>query len=456
MASRSARLVEYLVSLSERDLAPELVPCATLSLLDCLGCGLYGSQQKWGEIVNAFVLSECSRGTATLYGSTVPVSPARAALANGTSTHGFELDDIIHGHSHPGSVVVPAVLAAAEHVQASGARLLLGLIAGYEMMGRLGSALGIDHSNRGYHATGVAGPIAAAVGAGIVMGLNSQQLLSAIGNACSGSSGIKAFTQGTGGMAKRMHAGRASESGLVACELAQRGFTGPMEGIDGRFGLLEVIGGSGARAEFLDESLGSELAVTQTWVKVYPCCGAIHSTVHALETLKQEHQFSPAQVSEIRVHTSRRGVEQNGGRDPQDTMAAQYSIPFCAGVAVAGNPRNPVAYAETSLQDPVVRDLALRTKLILDPEIDRLYPTHLASRVEVTLTDGRQVEAEVLDPPGSHAHPCTPADIEDKFRRLAGNVKSRDTVDRIVAAVRKLPSMSTVSELSAALREGNL
>ena len=65
-------------------------------------------------------------------------------------------------------------------------------------------------------------------------------------------------------------------------------------------------------------------------------------------------------------------------------------------------------------------------------------------------------EAEVLDPPGSHAHPCTPADIEDKFRRLAGNVKSRDTVDRIVAAVRKLPSMSTVSELSAALREGNL
>ncbi len=175
MASRSAHLVEYLASLSESDLVPELVASARMAVLDNLGCGLYGSRQQWGEIVNAFVLSERSHGTATLYGSTVAVAPARAALANGTSTHGFELDDILHGHSHPGAVVVSAVLAAAEHAQASGARLLLGVIAGYEVMGRLGSALGMDHSNRGFHTTGVAGPIAAAVGAGIVMGLDSRR-----------------------------------------------------------------------------------------------------------------------------------------------------------------------------------------------------------------------------------------------------------------------------------------
>ena len=213
-------------------------------------------------------------------------------LANGTSTHGFELDDIIQGAlTHPGAVVVSAALAAAEESRASGARLLLGVIAGYEMMARLSLALGAEHNTKGFHTTGVAGPIASVVAAGIVMGLSKEQLLAAIGISCSTAAGIKAFTQGTGGMVKRMHAGHAAEAGIVACELAKRGFTGPMEGIDGRFGLLEVIGGSDVKPEALDSDLGAAFAITRIWVKAYPCCGLIHSTAHALESLKAEHRF---------------------------------------------------------------------------------------------------------------------------------------------------------------------
>ena len=456
MTTPATRLVEYLASLTESALEPQLTQSATLSLLDSIACGLYGSQQQWGKIVNDFVLSEQSRGTATLYGSQTPVAPARAALANGTSTHGFELDDILHQHSHPGAVVVSAALAVAEHTQASGAQLLLGLIAGYEMMGRLGSALGMDTSHRGYHITGVAGTVAATVAAGVVMRMNAAQMLSAIGNACSASAGIKAFTQGTGGMAKRMHAGRAAESGVVACELARRGFTGPMQGIDGRFGLLEVIAGSGARPKLLENSLGTNLEITQTWVKVYPCCGVIHSVMHALESLKEEHQFPASAVREIRVHIHRRGVTQNGDPDPRETMAAQYSIPFCAGVALTKNPRDPEAFADRNLQDPLVRGLASRTKLFEDAAIEQLYPEHLAARIELSLSDGRELTSTVHDPRGSQLCPCTPTDIEDKFRRLAGSVKRPETVERIIAEVRGLASNRTVADLSSALREANL
>ena len=385
------------------------------------------------------------------------VAPVHAALANGTATHGFELDDIILGTlTHPGAAVVPAALAAAEQNGASGKRLLAGVVAGYEMMSRVGRALGAEHNNRGYHTTGVAGPIAASVAAGIIMGFDVPQLLSAIGIACSSASGIKAFTQGTGGMVKRMHAGRAAEAGVLACELAKRGFTGPMQGIDGRFGLLEVIGGAGAHSEFLDQDLGVLPAITRVWVKVYPCCGFIHSTAHALETLKAENQLTPDQVKQIRVHTNRHTVEHNGAPEPREAMGAQYSVPFCAGVALAKDPRDPGAFAESNLWDPQVRALAARTVLAVDSHMDKIFPEHNGARVEVELNDGRTMQISIIDPHGTPADPCTPSEVETKFRLLAGTIKTGDTVERIIEAVRGLPAEASLQKLSHELRAGDL
>src|SRR5215217_343839 len=112
MPTPSTRLIDFLLGLDERELPPRLVQHAAMAVLDNVACGLYGSIQEWGRIVNDFALSEGGNGRATLYGSSRPVSPARAALANGTSTHGFELDDIVQGAlTHPGAVVVSAALA---------------------------------------------------------------------------------------------------------------------------------------------------------------------------------------------------------------------------------------------------------------------------------------------------------------------------------------------------------
>ena len=456
MAAPSTRLLEFLVRLQHDKLAADLAQCATLALLDNLACGLYGARQPWGRIVNDLVLSEQSRGKATLFGSRKGVAPVHAALANGTSTHGIEFDDIILGTlTHPGAVVVPAALAVAEQNGVSGERLLLGLVTGYEMMARLGLALGAEHNNRGFHTTGIAGTVAATVAAGTVMNFDVETLCSAVGIACSSSSGIKAFTQGTGGMVKRMHAGHAAEAGVLACELARRGFTGPMQGIDGRFGLLEVISGSDGHPEHLDADLGASPAITRIWVKVYPCCGFIHSTAHALEALRSEHHLMPDQIKQVRVHTNQHAVEHNGEPDPRDTMGAQYSIPFCAGVALAADPRDPGAYAEDRLWDPQVRAVTARTKLGVDKHMNDIYPAHNGARVEVDLHDGRTFDATVIDPVGTPAEPCTAHDVENKFRTLAGAVKARGAVERIIAAVHDLRSAPTLNTLSRELRAGD-
>ncbi len=451
MTNHSAQLVEHLAGLTPSLLDGPVGASATMALLDTVGCGLYGANQQWGRILREQILGEGSRGKATLFGESVTVAPSRAALANGTASHGIELDDIIQGALvHPGAVVIPAALAMAEHTGASGERLLLGIIAGYEMMARLGFALGAEHNTRGYHTTGVAGPIAATVAAGMVMGLPVDAIHSAIGIACSSAGGIKAFTQGTGGMVKRMHAGRAAETGVLACELAARGFTGPMAGIDGHFGLLEVIGGSDTDVEALTSNLGSDYAISKVWVKAYPCCGLIHSVSHAIEAIRAESALTPADVKSIVVHTSRRAVEHNGDPNPQETMAAQYSIPYCAGAAVVKNPRDPASFDANGLRDPEIRRVAALTQLRIDEKMDALYPAHFAARVQVALHNARHYERTVIDPHGTASDACDAAEIEAKFRLLAKPVKPQG-IDPVIAAVRALRAAPSVTALSAAL-----
>lgn len=452
MSHHSQQLVEHLAGLKPELLDGPLGTNAAMALLDTVGCGLYGADQQWGRILRAQVLAEGSQGKATLFGESVTVAPSRAALANGTASHGFELDDIIQGALvHPGAVVIPAALAVAEHTGASGERLLLGIVAGYEVMARLGLALGAEHNTRGFHTTGVAGPIAATVAAGIVWGQPVETILSAVGIACSSAGGIKAFTQGTGGMVKRMHAGRSAETGVLACELAQRGFTGPMAGVDGHFGLLEVIGGSDTDVEALTRDLGKDYAISRVWVKAYPCCGLIHSVSHAIEAIRKESSLTPADVKSIVVHTSRRAVEHNGDPNPQETMAAQYSIPYCAGAAVVKDPRDPSAFDADGLRDTEIRRVSALTKLRIDEKMDALYPAHFAARVQVVLKGEREFERTVIDPHGTAHDACDATEIEAKFRLLAKPVKQSQHIDGVVNAVRTLRSAGSVAAFSAAL-----
>ena len=457
MTTPGTRLTEYLASLSERDLTARLTQYAAITLLDNVACGLYGARQPWSRMMIDFVKSQRSRGRATLYGDAEPMAPVHAALANGTSTHSFELDDVFLGAlSHPGAAVVPAALAVAETEGTSGALLLLALVAGYETMWRVARALNTAHNHRGFHTTSIAGPIAATVAAGVVMGFDTRQLNSAIGLAASCASGIKAFTQGTGGMVKRMHPGRSAEAGVLACELAKRGFSGPQQGIDGRYGLLEVFEGETARPHLLDEALGNSFAITHVHVKVWPCCSLLHSAVQALETIKRQHALSPAQIKSIRISTSGRVIAQNGDPDPRETMAAQYSLPFCAGAALAADAQDPVTFEPRNLGNEAVRALMRRVELLRDPEIDAQFPDHFGAKAEVTLATGEILRAAVLDPHGTPADPCSLDELETRFRRLTATVKTPEAAERIIGAVRDLGTAPSLAEFSSAVRDGDL
>ena len=452
--SRSRELIEFTHALKLEALPPDIVSRAKGCLLDSLGCALFGSLQPWAKIMADEMLAEGSRGRCTIFGQKQTVAAPAAALCNGTAMHGFELDDLLdEAIVHPGAIVVPAALAAAESVDAPGSRLLLGIVAGYEMLNRVGLAAGVEPAHRGFHKTTVIGPLGAAVAAGVITQLNPGQLTSAIGLACSTSSGIKSFAAGTGGgMMKRMHAGRAAESGVRMAQLAARDFTGPPSAIDGKFGLLEVYGGKTARSELLTAGLGKNWAMTSVYVKVYSCCSWIQGAVQQLVALRGPQPLKPGDVKQVRIGVSSYATKNNGEPAPVDTMGAHYSFPYCAALALAGDPTDPAMYLEKVIDDPERRALARRVELYVDPEMEAAYPRHYGSRIELVLANGECRTSFVLDPHGFPGDPVTDAERIEKFTRLARHARPAGRVDDIIRAVQRADALSSVRELMEMIR----
>ncbi len=452
--SRSRELVEFTHGLKLESLPPDIVSRAKGCLLDSLGCALFGGLQPWAKIMADEMIADGSRGASTVIGRKQKLSAPAAALCNGTATHGFELDDLLdEAIVHPGAIVVPAALAAAESVDASGARLLAGIVAGYEILNRVGLAVGVEPAHRGFHKTSLIGPVGAAVAAGMIMDLSPEQLLSATGLACATSSGIKSFAAGTGGgMMKRMHAGRSAESGVRMAQLAARNFTGPPTAIDGRFGLLEVYGGKTARPELLTAGLGKDWAMNCVYVKVYPCCSWIQAAVQQLVALRGAQPLRPESVQQVRIGVSSYAAKNNGEPAPVDIMGAQYSFPYCAALALAGDPTDPGMYLEKEIRNPKRRALARRVELYVDDQIEAAYPKHYGSRIEIDLAGGERRASFVLDPHGMPADPVSARERIEKFSRLAGYAKPAGRVKEIAAAVQRTEQLDSVRELMKLIR----
>ena len=444
------KLIEHLYEVTESGLGTNAHAAGRRVLLDTVGCALFGSKQPWVRMIAETVWQ--NTGPSTVLGYSRPLHPAAAALVNGTAAHGFELDDYIEGcFAHAGATVVTAALATAEAIGADGRRLLCAIVAGYELMGRSGLALGISRSDGGLHYTGQVGPSGAALAAGIVRGFDVLQLRNTVGIAASMGGGVKAFTQGSGGMVKRLHAGRAAEAGVLAAELTERGFTGPLDALDGRFGLIPSLGGADADAAALSNDLDGPFLISRNWTKLYPCCAVLHSACQAVEELRSEHHLLPEGIRQIRVGGSERMATQNSGRTFKDTMAAQYSMPFAAAVALVDDAGDPKAFEPGRVDDPAFRHVMDLVRVEIDPEIDRAYPEAFGARVEIELTDGRRLERMIMHPKGSGTAGVSDTEIEAKFRSLAAGFLRPDSVDAVIAGVFGVEAPGGVAALSRAI-----
>lgn len=430
IASPTREVAGWVAALRSGDLPDRTKEVARCALLDTVGCGVYGFNTPWAKMLLSWARAGGRNGECTAWGEARPsLRAADAALVNGTASHAFELDDYHNAKLHPGAVVVPAALAMAEKLGATGERLLTAIAAGYEVMIRSSLALNPSATRlRGWHLTGVCGPFGAAAACASLLGLNEEQTAWALGLAGTQGAGLWAFNA-DGTMSKRLHAGKAAHSGVLAAELAALGFTGPTqiyEYQDG--GVLKAFSDASDPAP-LTRNLGSVYHLDATAIKPYSCCGSTHSYVDAALELRRRLGSPWDARRPVRIGLSKVVDVQCGfAYAPSSALNAQMSLRYVVAAALVDGQVLPPQFSDQRFADPALTALAGRFELVPDPKLDGLYPAHFAGWVAAE-ANGDWVQIDVLDPSGSPAAPIDARGITEKFR----GINAQLPVDKIAA-----------------------
>lgn len=448
------RLGQWVADLALPSVPVEVLAHLKLCLLDSIGCGVYGALQPWGRIAADVAVSFSSGGSSSLFARTEKVSPADAALANGTAVHGFEIDDAhVSSSLHPGSVTLPASLAVAQAQNASGADMLTGLAAGYEVGLRVGVCAGVLHSTSGYHVTGTVGAVGASAAAARLLRLPPAQSAHALAIGATQAAGL--YAARTGAMAKRFHAGRASQSGVLAASLAGHGFTGSLEAFEAPFGgFMSTLRGQHDPATMLAD-LGERWETARVGLKAYAACASAHTTIDGLLELRRRG-LSAGNLERLTVHMSKKGhLNIAWPYEPTEVIAAQMNGYYAAAVALLDGEAFVDQYEKARLADPAILSLISRMDFQHDPELDRGGATKRhAVRIEAMRKDGSVLSTMIEQRRGSAEHPLPRDEIEAKFRRLASSTLSLGAIDELIGLVDRLERQPDLNRLAALVTAG--
>jgi 2-methylcitrate dehydratase PrpD len=459
IARRLARFVE------DCDLAcipKPVVERAKLYVMDTLAAALTGASVKSSRIVARVARSLGGRRQCTVVGHRFRTSPALAALANGAIGHAVEIDDD-HRTSvlHPGVAVVPAALATAEQVGAGGRALLEGVIAGYDVMTRIGDAFLGTQYHEGFHPTGTCGVFGAAAAAGRVLGLKGEPLVAALGIAGTQAAGLEEW-KADGSWIKRLHPGKAAEAGVLAALLAKGGYTGPDSIVEGQHGFLKAF--SFERkwdADLITRGLGGEWRGAGTSFKPYACCRFSHQLVDAVLEAVRAQDFAAGDIEEATVRIYRTAYETlftppASRYRPKTVVDAQFSIPYAVAVAVLHGRPLPHHFTERMIRNRAVLDLAARVRGIPDDDYEKQYPQRYPTKITFRLKDGREVAGFNDLPSGDPSNPVYARepgrferDMVDKFRALLASLPAyAGRTDDILGVVRELDALPDARRLA--------
>jgi 2-methylcitrate dehydratase PrpD len=450
-------LAEFGAGLAYEAIPAEVRERLKLLILDALGCALYGAHLEWCRIVVSSLSSIDDTKTCVIWGTANRLSAPHAALANGTQVQSFELDDVHRaGVLHVGAVVLPALLAVAELRRGlSGKDFLAAAAAGYETGPRVGLCMGPEHIGQGWHSGATVGVFAAAAAASRGLNLNFEKSIHALGIAGTQSSGLMAAQFGA--MVKRMHAGRASQSGLYGALLAERGFTGIEDVFENEYGgFCTTFSRSTDRFDRtqLTAGLGATWQTMGVALKFYACVGSNHTTLDALRALQAEHRFGAGDVDRVVVHGSQVTADHAGWKyAPAGMTAAQLNLSFCVATFLLEGDCFVEQFDAASIRDPRRLALAERVSVHADPAITARGAKHRhAVRVEVSLKNGSRLSRTADTPRGGDENFASPAEIVAKFEKLAAHALSAKRAGELrdaVLGLEKLPDAADIAALMA-------
>ena len=446
---------QFASSLKFEDLSPDAVYQAKRFLLDSIGCALGGYRQH--DVVIALqVLDEIAgRGPCTVIGSGKRVDAVSASLANALMIRCMDYNDIYwkQDPSHP-SDIFPAALACCERSGSDGRELIVGLVLGHEFECRFCEAAFPGIRERGWHHATLTAFISPIV-AGRALHLSAEQIQHAIGISASRHATFGAVTAGKLTMMKNTVDPMATQSGVLAALMAEKGYTGPEHVVDGKEGLTHCFGPEW-KLDVLTEGLGQSWRITQCGMKFFPTEALTHAPISAVLDLVHAHDLKPDQVAKVHIRSLARAADilsDPSKYDPHTKETADHSLPYVIAAALVDRQVTPAQFTPEKIMDAKIRAQLRKVEVIGDPEIEKVFPALQRVIVTVRTTSGQEFTRQLDYPKGDPRNRLSDAEIEEKFAALAGPVMSRAAQEKIREAVWNLEKLESVSGLMKLLKE---
>jgi 2-methylcitrate dehydratase PrpD len=431
-------LAEQARTLAFANIPEETRTWARQCVLDYTACGVAGSSDELTRILIAELSEQGGRESATIFGHSVRLPAASAALINGAAAHALDFDDVnLAMPGHPSVAILPALLALAEERGSSGADVLTAFVAGYELQCRVGRVLAPGHYDvLGFHSTATIGSFGAAAACAHLLGLDSEKFGTALGIAGTQAAGLKSMF---GTMCKPLHAGKASYHGLLAAKLAMRGFTSRLDVIECQQGFASTHSPD-FHPERAAETPRHGWYIRSNLFKYHAACYMVHSSIEATRKLREQFGVTPDRVEHVRVQ-----LEESCDRicnipAPRTGLEAKFSLRLATAMGLAGVDTGRLStYSEAVAADPEL--VRLRDKVSLDFRVG--IPNTFAE-VELLLTDGSRYTAR-------HDSGIAATDADDQGRRLeekfAGLVEPVLGSQRCQALIARIADFDTLRNL---------
>jgi 2-methylcitrate dehydratase len=440
---------EYAVELSFERLSSEAIDSAKMFLYDSIGCALGGSKTEDFRILEKVFREIGGRGECSVIGSGLKTDVRSASLINAVAIRALDYNDVYwkQDPSHP-SDLLPAAFCVGEREGKNGKDLLTAIVIAYELEMRLMEAafpgireLGIHHATL----TAFVSPVVA----GKMLGLNAEQIANAIGISGSHSITLGAVTAGALTMMKNTVDPMATEAGVFAALLAQKGYQAPKAIFEGREGLFDSIGEEW-KPEVLTEGLGESFKITECSIKPFPSEALTHAPISAVLDLVFEHDLKPDEIESIEVYTLKRAAEILADEkkyiiDSRET--ADHSLPYCIATAVVKRRLTPNEFTKEALKDEKVLENIPKVRAVLEPSFEERFPAEQPCKVVIKLKDGRKFERERSYPKGDPRDKLSQEELKRKFSILAEGILSEEQQQKVFEAVHNLESLEKISDL---------
>jgi 2-methylcitrate dehydratase len=448
MQNITYKMAQFTKDLKYEQLTAETIVNVKRFLLDSIGCAFGGSQTEDVEIMLHFYEDMAGKAEASVFNSSKKLPMINASLLNALMIRALDYNDIYweQDPSHP-SDIIPAALTPAEALHKSGKDLITAIVIAYEWEQRLCEfAIPGIRERKWHHAslTQIASPLTA----GKILDLSVEQMAHAIGISASHNMTLGAVTAGKLTMMKNTVDPMATQAGLHAALLAQRGYEGPEHVIDGKEGLADVLGPK-FDLNILTDGLGESFRINRCSMKAFPTEALTHTPMTAVIRLMRENNIKKDDIAQVKIGTVARAADilsDPSKYDPRTRETADHSLPYCLAACIVDGTVTPASFTEEKIFNPEIRSFLSKIKVLADPEFEKTFPRLKQASAEITTHAGKSFKVIIDYPLGDYRQPMDETTLLKKFDSMVVPQTGQKKRDQIIDAIMHLEEVEDTAD----------